>query len=66
MRKINHQLKNIQFNKKLLEILRCPISKSELIFDETKQELVSGESKLAFPIIDGIPIMLIDKARRLN
>ena len=66
MPKTNDNLKNIQFNKKLLEILRCPVSKSKLIFDQTNQELISNESKLAYPIIKGIPIMLIDKARRIK
>lgn len=66
MPKTNDNLKNIQFNKKLLEILRCPVSKSKLIFDQTNRELISNESKLAYPIINGIPIMLIDKARRIK
>jgi len=61
----NNSLKN-KFNPKILEILRCPQSKSKLIYDVKNQELISLESKLSYPIIDGIPIMLIDKARKLD
>lgn len=57
---------NKNFNPKLLEILRCPQSKSELFYDPKKQELICYKSKLAYKIIDGIPIMLIEKARILN
>lgn len=51
---------------KLLEILVCPISKTALIYDRQKQELVSKAAGLAFPIRDGIPIMLVDEARALD
>ena len=51
---------------RLLEILVCPITKSVLRYDVHKQELISDAAKLAFPIRDGIPIMLIDEARRLE
>jgi len=54
------------FNPKLLEILRCPKSKSQLFYDQKNQELICYKSKLAYKIIDGIPIMLIEKARILN
>jgi len=51
---------------RLLDILACPITKSTLIYDEKAQELISKKAKLAFPIRDGIPIMLIDEARELE
>ncbi len=51
---------------KLLEILVCPLTKATLIYDEAAQELISNEAQLAYPIRDGIPIMLIDEARQLE
>ena len=51
---------------KLLEILVCPITKSALTYDATAQELISKAARLAFPIRDGIPIMLPDEARELS
>ncbi|MDE1569234.1 Trm112 family protein [Aquabacter sp. L1I39] len=51
---------------KLLEILVCPLTKTPLTYDRARQELVSRAAKLAFPIRDGIPIMLADEARRLD
>jgi uncharacterized protein len=51
---------------KLLEILVCPLTKGPLEYDGEKQELVSRPAKLAFPIRDGIPIMLAEEARRLD
>jgi uncharacterized protein YbaR (Trm112 family) len=51
---------------KLLEILVCPITKQPLRYDETAQELISDAAGLAYPIRDGIPIMLADEARQLN
>jgi uncharacterized protein YbaR (Trm112 family) len=51
---------------KLLEILVCPLTKSPLEYDAARQELVSRKAKLAFPIRDGIPIMLEEEARRLD
>ena len=51
---------------KLLEILVCPLTKSVLEYDAEKQELVSRAAKLAYPIRDGIPIMLPEEARRLD
>ena len=50
---------------KLLEILVCPLTKGPLHYDRGKQELVSRDAKLAYPIRDGIPIMLVDEAREL-
>jgi len=51
---------------KLLEILVCPATKGLLRYDEKAQELISETAGLAFPIRDGIPIMLIDEARELK
>ena len=51
---------------KLLEILVCPVTKGPLEYDAVKQELISRSAKLAYPIRDGIPIMLADEARRLD
>lgn len=51
---------------RLLEVLVCPITKSSLRYDPAAQELISDAAKLAFPIRDGIPIMLIDDARRID
>jgi uncharacterized protein YbaR (Trm112 family) len=51
---------------KLLEILVCPLTKSTLEYDRDKQELISRTAKLAYPIRDGIPIMLPDEARKLD
>ncbi len=51
---------------KLLEILVCPLTKGPLRYDRERQELVSPQAGLAYPIRDGIPIMLIDEARRLD
>jgi uncharacterized protein YbaR (Trm112 family) len=51
---------------KLLEILVCPITKTRLDYDAEKQELISKAAGLAYPIRDGIPIMLPDEARELK
>ena len=51
---------------KLLEILVCPLTKGPLRFDRDRQELVSERARLAYPIRDGIPIMLVDEARQLD
>ena len=51
---------------KLLEILVCPVTKGPLIYDRKAQELISRQAGLAYPIRDGIPIMLPDEARSLK
>ena len=51
---------------KLLEILVCPITKGPLEFDAMRQELISHSAKLAYPIRDGIPIMLPEEARKIE
>ena len=55
-----------KIDSKLLEILVCPLTKGALTFDETAQELISSQAQLAYPIRDGIPIMLADEARQLK
>ena len=57
---------NKKIDKALLDILVCPLTKNILLLDEEKNELISEEAKLAYPIIDGIPIMLPDEARKLD
>jgi uncharacterized protein YbaR (Trm112 family) len=51
---------------KLLEMLVCPVTKGPLVFDREKEELVSKSARLAYPIRDGIPVMLEEEARRLT
>lgn len=51
---------------RLLDILVCPLTKTTLRYDAAQQELISDKAKLAFPIREGIPIMLIDEARKLD
>jgi uncharacterized protein YbaR (Trm112 family) len=51
---------------KLLEILVCPVTKTTLEYDAERQELISPAARLAYPIRDGIPILLEEEARRLD
>ncbi|AQT45618.1 Trm112-like [Bartonella apihabitans] len=51
---------------KMLELLVCPVTGGELHFDKERQELISKKARLAFPIRDGIPIMLASEARPLE
>jgi|TARA_B100001013_G_scaffold317846_1_gene225871 hypothetical protein len=60
------QMSNQDIDQKLLEILVCPLTKGPLEFDRDKQELISRQAKLAYPIRDGIPIMLVEEARELD
>lgn len=53
-------------DKKLLEILVCPVTKGPLIYDKKNQELISRSARLAYPVKDGIPVMLEDEARTLT
>ena len=55
-----------EIDRKLLEILVCPVTKTALTHDAENQELISHAAGLAFPIRDGIPIMLPDEARELT
>ncbi len=51
---------------KLLELLVCPLTKAPLRYDRAQQELISERAKLAYPVRDGVPIMLVEEARRLD
>ncbi len=53
-------------DKKLLEILVCPITKGPLIYDKENQELISKSARLAYPVRDDIPIMLEEEAREIS
>jgi len=55
-----------EVDRKLLERLVCPLTKGPLKYDREKQELISEQAKLAYPIRDGIPIMLVDEARQIE
>ncbi len=54
------------FDRKMLEALVCPITKGRLSYDAGRQELVSKATHMAFPIRNGIPIMLVDEARDIE
>lgn len=58
--------KSREIDPKLLEILVCPLSKGPLEYDRAAQELISRQAGLAYPIRNGIPIMLVDEARPLE
>ena len=53
-------------DKKLLEILVCPVTKGPLVYDKKNKELISKSARLAYPIKEGIPVMLEDDARELT
>ena len=63
IKKLTKTKKN--FNKSLLKIIVCPLSKKPLYWDSKKNELISKESGLAYPIISGIPLLIKEKARKL-
>lgn len=54
------------FDRRMLEALICPVTHTTLEYDAKAQELISISAKLAFPLRDGIPIMLVDEARQLD
>ena len=58
--------KSIKFEKKILNLVVCPKTKKSLIWDKKNNELISKKAKLAYPIINGIPILVVEKARRLE
>lgn len=57
---------NPAFDRRMLEALVCPQTRAQLTYDAEKQELISKAAHLAYPIRDGIPIMLVDEARSLE
>lgn len=62
----NNRGNDHRIDRKLLDILVCPLTKCVLEYDPERQELISRRARLAFPIRDGIPIMLVDEARVLE
>ena len=50
---------------KLLELLVCPVTKGPLVYDKARQELISKSARLAYPVRDGIPVMIEEEARKL-
>jgi len=57
---------DMAMNKRLISMLVCPLSKEKLIYDEDKQELIAKKSGLAYPVKNGIPIMLPEEARKIK
>jgi len=55
-----------EIDPKLLEILVCPVTRGPLSYDRVRQELISRLAKLAYPVREGIPIMLAEEARKLD
>jgi uncharacterized protein len=51
---------------RLLEVLVCPVTRSPLVYDRARQELVSKAARLAYPVRDGVPVMLPEEARQLG
>ncbi len=56
----------MKFDKELLKIIVCPLSKERLIYDEKKECLIAKSSKLSYPIKNGIPIMIIEEAKKID
>ena len=54
------------FDLTILDVVVCPVTKQKLVFDKKKNELISRKAKLAYPIKDGIPILLPDEARKIK
>jgi uncharacterized protein YbaR (Trm112 family) len=63
---VSKELSMTAIDKTLLDLLVCPLTRSPLVYDEAKQELISKEAKLAYPIREGIPVMLVEEARKLE
>ena len=55
-----------EIDPRLLEILVCPVTRSLLVYDQAQSELISKEAGLAYPVREGIPIMLVEEARKLD
>ena len=56
----------MKFDEALLDILVCPVTRTPLRYDQEAQELISEQARLAYPIRNGVPVMLVEKARRLG
>ena len=61
---MNRLAKSIKFEKKILNLVVCPKTKESLIWDKKNNELISKKAKLAYPIINGIPVLIVEKARK--
>ncbi|MGA9251767.1 MAG: Trm112 family protein [Roseobacter sp.] len=61
-----NEVTSVEFDRRMLEALICPRTQTTLEYDATRQELVSKAANLAYPIRNGIPVMLIDEARVLD
>jgi uncharacterized protein YbaR (Trm112 family) len=59
-------MSDVKYDRRMLEALVCPMTQGPLVYEPETQELVSKTAKLAYPIRDGIPIMLLDEARGLG
>lgn len=66
MRCCSRSFYHCRMDPKLLELLVCPVTKGHLDYDRSRQELVSRSARLAYPIRDGIPVLLEDEARTLS
>jgi len=62
---MKHSIKLKKFEKKILNFVVCPKTKKPLTWDKKNNELISIKAKLAYPIINGIPILIVEKARKL-
>ena len=62
---MNQTTKVIKFNKRILNLVVCPKTKESLSWDKKNNELISKKAKLAYPIIKGIPVLIVEKARKL-
>lgn len=63
---MNDEQQDVRIDPRLLESLVCPITRAPLIYEPDAQELVSPTTHLAFPIRNGIPVMLVDEARKIE
>ena len=63
---MSSNIKKTSLDKELIKVLVCPITKSKLFHDKINNELISKESGLAFPIVNGVPILIIEEARNLK
>ena len=57
---------NHEIDRRLLEVLVCPLTRGPLVYSRAKQELISRQARKAYPVRDGVPIMLADEARDLS
>ena len=55
-----------RMDRRLLEFLVCPVTRGPLVLDADRRELLSRNAGLAFPIVNGVPVMLVDEARRID